>query len=132
VRITDVVSEAEETLEFKDRVVAMNLSDSHLIICSPAQCYVYSLSALNTPIIVDIREPPVLVQQCEKFFAIVDTLGITVYNHDGRTSSHRTHAPPLPTFSPPRACQPSRRRLAAAQDRRDAHRLARPPLHQLV
>jgi hypothetical protein len=43
VRIVDVVSEAEETLEFKDRVVCMHLSDTHLIICSPYQCYVYSL-----------------------------------------------------------------------------------------
>ncbi len=42
-RIVDVVSEAEETLEFKDRVVCMHLSDTHLIICSPYQCYVYSL-----------------------------------------------------------------------------------------
>ncbi len=94
-----MVSEAEETLEFKDRVVAMNLSDTHLIICSPTQCYVYSLSALNTPIIVDIKEPPVLVQQCEQFFVIVDTLGITVYNHDGRTAQHRSHPFSLPTAS---------------------------------
>ena len=63
VRILDVVSEAEETLEFKDRVVAMDLSDTHLIICSPNQCYIYSLNALNTPVIVDIKEPPVHIQQ---------------------------------------------------------------------
>ena len=86
VRILDVASEAEETLEFKDRVVAMNLSDTHLIICSPNQCYVYaraarapqqhsshgpplsySLRALNTPIIIDIKEPPLHVQQSEKY-----------------------------------------------------------------
>ena len=84
VRIVDVVSEAEETLEFKDRVVAMDLSDTHLIICSPNQCYVYSLQALNTPIIIDIKEPPVHVQQSEKFFILVDASGISVYNHDGR------------------------------------------------
>ena len=84
-RIVDVVSEAEETLEFKDRVVAMNLSDTHLVICSPCQCYVYSLSALNTPIIIDIKEPPLHVQQCEKLFILVDATGISVYNHDGRS-----------------------------------------------
>ncbi len=44
----------------------------------------YSLQALNTPIIIDIKEPPVHVQQCEKFFILVDASGINVYNHDGR------------------------------------------------
>jgi hypothetical protein len=63
----------------------MHLSDTHLIICSPNQCYIYALNALNTPIIVDIKESPVHVQQCERYFALVDSSGVSIYNHDGRS-----------------------------------------------
>eukprot|EP00357_Protocruzia_adherens_P036295 CAMPEP_0115012696 /NCGR_PEP_ID=MMETSP0216-20121206/24908_1 /TAXON_ID=223996 /ORGANISM="Protocruzia adherens, Strain Boccale" /LENGTH=748 /DNA_ID=CAMNT_0002381837 /DNA_START=628 /DNA_END=2874 /DNA_ORIENTATION=+ len=82
---TDVIHEVNEELDFKDRVIEMSLSNSHLVVTTTTQCYIYPVSNWNTPSIIDIKDPVHLIIQSVKYFALVNGIsGIQVYNYEGR------------------------------------------------
>ncbi|XP_064614881.1 intraflagellar transport protein 80 homolog [Liolophura sinensis] len=91
----NVMNNAEEKLDFRDRVIKTSLSFGHLIVATSAQCYVYSVRNWNTPMIFDLREGNVtLILQAEKHFLMVDGAGVYVYTYDGRLVS----TPKYPTL----------------------------------
>mmetsp|Transcript_32401 Transcript_32401/g.30905 ORF Transcript_32401/g.30905 Transcript_32401/m.30905 type:complete len:777 (-) Transcript_32401:82-2412(-) len=86
IRVQDVASETLQDLEFaRDRVVEVGLGFEWLVIATTTQCYIYSLSNLNTPTIFDIKAPPHFFHLCKKTFLTLDQInGIQIISYEGR------------------------------------------------
>lgn len=93
-RIQDISAETDEEIELaKDRVVEMSIGHDHLVVMTTTQCYVYSLTNLNTPIIFDIKAPPLFLHICRRHFLSVDIVaGAQVISFEGRVLSTPRHA----------------------------------------
>ena len=88
IKVRDVLTEAKENLEFRDRVVKFALSFDHLVVTTSSQCYFYSVRNWNTPVIFDLKSSSVyLVLLAEKHFILVDDTGLQVYSYEGRLIS---------------------------------------------
>ena len=86
--ISDLLHEMNEELDFRDRVVTLSLAYGYLIVATSAQCYVYNILSLNTPVIFDVKETINLVVQGTRHFALVEaTNGVTIYNYEGKPLS---------------------------------------------
>jgi len=86
--VRDVLSEAKENLDFRDRVVKFALAFNHLVVTTPAQCYIYSTQNWNTPMIFDLKSGSVsLIMLAEKHFLLVDDSSFQVYSYEGRLIS---------------------------------------------
>ena len=59
IEIRDVGNEIRETLEISDRVVQLEFGFDHLVVITPAQCHVYSVTNWNTPAIFDLKNTSV-------------------------------------------------------------------------
>uniref|UniRef100_A0A7S0RGA6 Intraflagellar transport protein 80 homolog n=1 Tax=Pyramimonas obovata TaxID=1411642 RepID=A0A7S0RGA6_9CHLO len=85
IKIHDILSENDEDLDFRDRVIKMSLGYKYLVVATATQCCIYNTSNWNTPHIFDLKETVNLILQCEKKFLMVDNFnGITVYSYEGR------------------------------------------------
>ncbi|XP_046379883.1 intraflagellar transport protein 80 homolog [Haliotis rufescens] len=85
IRIRNVMNDAGEKLDFRDRVIKLSMSFAHLVVATSSQCYIYSTRNWNTPMIFDLKEAGVtLIKQAEKHFLLVDGGGVYVYSYDGR------------------------------------------------
>ena len=42
----DLISDLEETLDFKERVINMSLAYNNLIVTSQNQCYIYNITVI--------------------------------------------------------------------------------------
>ena len=86
--VLNVLDDAREDLQFKDRVTEMSLSTSHLVVVTATQACIYSTNNWNTPHILELRGTVSLILQCARHFLMVDTLnGLQVLNFDGRVVS---------------------------------------------
>lgn len=85
-RVQDVLQETTEDIELsRDRVVEIGLGFEQLIVTTTTQCYIYSLSNLNTPIIMEIRSPVYFLHLCKRHFLTVDQInGIQIISYEGR------------------------------------------------
>ncbi|XP_058274268.1 intraflagellar transport protein 80 homolog [Hemibagrus wyckioides] len=87
-QLRNVLNDAVDTLEFRDRVIKASLSHGHLVVATALQCLVYSTKNWNTPLIFDLKEGTVsLILQAERHFLLVDGGGIYVYSYEGRLVS---------------------------------------------
>ncbi|KAJ8388659.1 hypothetical protein AAFF_G00130680 [Aldrovandia affinis] len=87
-QVRNVVNDAVDVLEFRDRVIKASLSHGHLVVTTSLQCYVYSAKNWNTPLIFDLKEGSVsLILQAERHFLLVDGSGLYVYSYEGRLVS---------------------------------------------
>ncbi|XP_036393391.1 intraflagellar transport protein 80 homolog isoform X2 [Megalops cyprinoides] len=87
-QVRNVMNDAVDALEFRDRVIKASLSHGHLVVTTSLQCYVYSAKNWNTPLIFDLKEGSVsLILQAERHFLLVDGAGIYVYSYEGRLVS---------------------------------------------
>ncbi|KAB5535534.1 hypothetical protein PHYPO_G00118800 [Pangasianodon hypophthalmus] len=87
-QVRNVLNDAVDTLEFRDRVIKASLSHGHLVVATALQCLVYSTKNWNTPLIFDLKEGTVsLILQAERHFLLVDGGGIYVYSYEGRLVS---------------------------------------------
>ncbi|MCJ8744856.1 hypothetical protein PDJAM_G00123440 [Pangasius djambal] len=87
-QVRNVLNDAVDTLEFRDRVIKASLSHGHLVVATALQCLVYSTKNWNTPLIFDLKESTVsLMLQAERHFLLVDGGGIYVYSYEGRLVS---------------------------------------------
>ncbi|KAG7471095.1 hypothetical protein MATL_G00120740 [Megalops atlanticus] len=87
-QVRNVMNDAVDVLEFRDRVIKASLSHGHLVVTTSLQCYVYSAKNWNTPLIFDLKEGSVsLILQAERHFLLVDGAGIYVYSYEGRLVS---------------------------------------------
>ncbi|XP_067950088.1 intraflagellar transport protein 80 homolog isoform X1 [Watersipora subatra] len=85
VTVRNVTNDSKEKLEFRDRVIKASLGYKHLVVTTPSQCYVYSVTNWNTPTIFDLKEGSVsMIALCEKDFLVVDNTSIYIYSYDGR------------------------------------------------
>ncbi|KAM6961470.1 intraflagellar transport protein 80 homolog [Aplochiton taeniatus] len=87
-QVRNVLNDAVDGLEFRDRVIKASLAHGHLVVTTSLQCYVYSTKNWNTPLIFDLKEGTIsLIQQAEKHFLLVDGAGLYVFSYEGRLVS---------------------------------------------
>ncbi|KAM7413006.1 hypothetical protein PAMA_020407 [Pampus argenteus] len=87
-QVRNVMNDAEDVLEFRDRVIKASLAYGHLVVATSLQCYVYSSTNWNTPLIFDLKEGTVsLILQAEKHFLLVDGAGLYTFSYEGRLIS---------------------------------------------
>lgn len=87
-QVRNVMNEAVDMLDFRDRVIKASLAYGHLVVATSLQCYVYNSKNWNTPIIFDLKEGTVsLILQAEKHFLLVDGAGVYVFSYEGRLIS---------------------------------------------
>lgn len=55
IRVREIGNEGFETLEITDRVVQFEFAFDHLVVITPNQCHVYSVTNWNTPAIFDLK-----------------------------------------------------------------------------
>ncbi|CAH1781800.1 unnamed protein product [Owenia fusiformis] len=85
IQVRNVLNDAREKLDFRDRIIKVSLAFDHLVVATSSQCYVYSTRNWNTPMIFDLKEGSVtLITQAEKHFLLVDSAGVYVYSYEGR------------------------------------------------
>ncbi|XP_074224840.1 intraflagellar transport protein 80 homolog isoform X3 [Camelus bactrianus] len=83
--VRNVLNDAVDLLEFRDRVIKASLNYAHLVVSTSLQCYVFSTKNWNTPLIFDLKEGTVsLILQAERHFLLVDGGGIYLYSYEGR------------------------------------------------
>ncbi|XP_076837223.1 intraflagellar transport protein 80 homolog isoform X1 [Brachyhypopomus gauderio] len=88
VQVRNVLNDAVDILEFRDRVIKASLAHGHLVVVTSLQCSIYSTKNWNTPLIFDLKEGTVsLIRQAERHFLLADGGGIYVYSYDGRLVS---------------------------------------------
>ncbi|XP_075793939.1 intraflagellar transport protein 80 homolog isoform X1 [Pelodiscus sinensis] len=86
--VRNVVNDAVDLLEFRDRVIKASLNYGHLVVSTSLQCYVFSTKNWNTPLIFDLKEGTVsLILQAERHFLLIDGGGIYLYSYEGRLIS---------------------------------------------
>ncbi|XP_004834588.1 intraflagellar transport protein 80 homolog isoform X1 [Heterocephalus glaber] len=84
-QVRNVLNDAVDILEFRDRVIKASLNCAHLVVSTSLQCYVFSTKNWNTPLIFDLKEGTVsLILQAERHFLLVDGGGIYLYSYEGR------------------------------------------------
>uniref|UniRef100_A0A8C6VHX1 Intraflagellar transport 80 n=1 Tax=Naja naja TaxID=35670 RepID=A0A8C6VHX1_NAJNA len=86
--VRNVLNDAVDLLEFRDRVIKASLNFGHLVVSTSLQCYIFSVKNWNTPLIFDLKEGTVsLILQAERHFVLVDGGGIYLYSYEGRLIS---------------------------------------------
>ncbi|XP_042313892.1 intraflagellar transport protein 80 homolog isoform X2 [Sceloporus undulatus] len=86
--VRNVLNDAVDLLEFRDRVIKATLNYGHLVVSTSLQCYIFSIKNWNTPLIFDLKEGTVgLILQAERHFLLVDGGGIYLYSYEGRLIS---------------------------------------------
>ncbi|XP_030898539.1 intraflagellar transport protein 80 homolog isoform X4 [Melopsittacus undulatus] len=86
--VHNVINDAVDLLEFRDRVIKASLNYGHLVVSTSLQCYVFSVKNWNTPLIFDLKERTVsLILQAERHFLLVDGGGLYLYSYEGRLIS---------------------------------------------
>ena len=56
-----------------------------LVVTTTTQCFIYSLSNLNTPTIFEIKAPPHFLHLCKKSFLTLDQVsGLQIISYEGR------------------------------------------------
>ncbi|NXN14848.1 IFT80 protein, partial [Indicator maculatus] len=87
-QVRDVLNDAVDVLEFRDRVMKASLNYGHLVVSTSLQCHVFSTKNWNTPLIFDLKEGTVsLILQAERHFLLVDGGGLYLYSYEGRLIS---------------------------------------------
>ncbi|NXD38409.1 IFT80 protein, partial [Copsychus sechellarum] len=87
-KVHNVINDAVDLLEFRDRVIKASLSCGYLVVSTSLQCYVFSTKNWNTPLIFDLKEGTVsLILQAERHFLLVDGGGLYLYSYEGRLIS---------------------------------------------
>ena len=83
IKVRDVITDAKENLDFRDRVVKLSLAYDHLVVTTSSQCYIYSVKNWNTPMIFDLKSGSVsLIMLAQKHFLLVDDTGMQVYSYE--------------------------------------------------
>lgn len=55
IEVKEVGNEVHEVLEISDRVVHLEFGFDHLVVITPAQCHIYSVTNWNTPAIFNLK-----------------------------------------------------------------------------
>lgn len=88
ITVSDYVNEVSEELDFSERVINMNLRHHHLIVCTTKQVYIYNISNLSSPFVIDVKEPISSVVQGAKYLVLIDAVqNVYVYDYEGKLIS---------------------------------------------
>ncbi|XP_077396712.1 intraflagellar transport protein 80 homolog isoform X2 [Festucalex cinctus] len=83
--VRNVMNDAVDVLEFRDRVIKASLAFGHLVVATSLQCYIYNTRNWNTPHIFDLKEGTVsLILQAERHALLVDGAGLYIFSYEGR------------------------------------------------
>ncbi|XP_072771128.1 intraflagellar transport protein 80 homolog isoform X2 [Nerophis lumbriciformis] len=86
--VRNVMNDAVDVLEFRDRVIKASLAFGHLVVATSLQCYIYNTKNWNTPLIFDLKEGTVsLILQAERHALLVDGAGLYIFSYEGRLIS---------------------------------------------
>ncbi|XP_061639072.1 intraflagellar transport protein 80 homolog isoform X2 [Phyllopteryx taeniolatus] len=87
-QVRNVMNDAVDVLEFRDRVIKASLAFGHLVVATSLQCYIYNTRNWNTPLIFDLKEGTVsLILQAERHALLVDGAGLYIFSYEGRLIS---------------------------------------------
>nr|XP_057935120.1 intraflagellar transport protein 80 homolog isoform X1 [Doryrhamphus excisus]XP_057935121.1 intraflagellar transport protein 80 homolog isoform X1 [Doryrhamphus excisus] len=87
-QVRNVMNDAVDVLEFRDRVIKASLAFGHLVVATSLQCYIYNTKNWNTPLIFDLKEGTVsLILQAERHALLVDGAGLYIFSYEGRLIS---------------------------------------------
>jgi len=87
----DLNSEVAEPLELRDRISNVSVGFNHLVVATLTQICVYERTGneWSTPHVVDLKDTPTLLLQCQKYFLVIDsTSGLQIFNYEGRLISN--------------------------------------------
>ncbi|XP_011686372.1 PREDICTED: intraflagellar transport protein 80 homolog [Wasmannia auropunctata] len=85
IEVREVGNEVREVLEISDRVVHLEFGFDHLVVITPAQCHVYSVTNWNTPAIFNLKTSTIsAVLLAKKHFLIVELNTVSLYSYQGR------------------------------------------------
>jgi intraflagellar transport protein 80 len=85
ITVNDYVNEISEELDFSERVINMNLRHGHLIVSTTSQVFIYNITHLTSPFIIDVKEPINNVIQGAKYVVLIDSSqNIHVYDYEGK------------------------------------------------
>ncbi|XP_043253953.1 intraflagellar transport protein 80 homolog [Colletes gigas] len=85
IEVRHINNEIRETLDISDRVVQLEFGFDHLVVITPAQCHVYSVTNWNTPAIFDLKNTSISgVLLAEKHFLLVEWNSVSLYSYQGR------------------------------------------------
>lgn len=85
--IRDIPNGTQENVDFKDRIIKMSIAYDKLIVTTPTQCYLHTLTSIGTPNIIDLKEGSniSLIKQAKNTFLLLDNIhGVQVYSIEGR------------------------------------------------
>jgi intraflagellar transport protein 80 len=83
---------SEDIYISKDRVIDVCVNEEWLLIITSSQCYIYNLSNLNTPYIINLRVNPLTAQISKSNFMILDQVeGIQIFSFEGKNISNPKH-----------------------------------------
>jgi intraflagellar transport protein 80 len=72
--VKDLLNETKENLDFPERIVHAAMKHNHLIVTTRTQCFVYQISNLNTPQIINLKDVHVFMIVLTKKYEIFNTL----------------------------------------------------------
>jgi intraflagellar transport protein 80 len=55
IEIKEIGNDVCEVLEISDRVVLLQFGFDHLVVITPLQCHIYSVTNWNTPVIFNLK-----------------------------------------------------------------------------
>lgn len=85
ITVNDYVNEVSEELDFSEKVINMSLRHHHLIASTTSQAFIYSVSNLSSPFVIDVKEPINNVVQGAKYVVLIDaSQNIHVYDYEGK------------------------------------------------
>ncbi|XP_026825249.1 intraflagellar transport protein 80 homolog isoform X2 [Ooceraea biroi] len=85
IEIKEIGNDVHEVLEISDRVVHLEFGFGHLVVITPLQCHVYSVTNWNTPVIFNLKGNTIsAILLAEKHFLIVEWNVVSLYSYQGR------------------------------------------------
>ncbi|KAL0124329.1 hypothetical protein PUN28_006277 [Cardiocondyla obscurior] len=85
IEVREVGNEIREVLEISNHVVHLEFGFNHLVVITPIQCHVYSVTNWNTPVIFNLKGSAIsAVLLAEKHFLIVEWNTVSLYSYQGR------------------------------------------------
>lgn len=84
ITVNDYVNEISEELDFSTRVINMSLRHHHLIVCTTNQAFIYNISNLSSPFVIDVKEPINSIVQGAKYVVLNEA----IYDYEGKLISN--------------------------------------------
>ncbi|ORC92498.1 intraflagellar transport protein 80 [Trypanosoma theileri] len=83
--VQDVLTDAVEELELRDKVIKLELGHGYLVACTTTQCACYPIEKLSAPVQFDLRDVVITLILGPKQFLLADcNSGMQVYSYEGR------------------------------------------------